>query len=51
MSAKTIAGYGTIAFVVWWIVKEPASASHLVTNIGSYLSGLASGMSHFVSSI
>jgi hypothetical protein len=44
-------GYAAIAFVVWWVVKEPTSAAHLVTNIGNVLSTTASGFSHFVSSI
>jgi hypothetical protein len=51
VNAKTLAGYAAIAFVVWWIVKQPNSAAHLVTNIGNFLSSLASGLSHFVSSI
>ena len=51
MSLKTILGYVAAAFVVWWIVKEPTSAAHLVTNIGNFLSTAASGFSHFVSSI
>jgi hypothetical protein len=47
----TLAGYALIAFVAWWIIKEPGSAAHLVTNIGNFLSSAASGVSHFVSSI
>lgn len=51
MNLKTIAGYAVIAFVVWWVIKEPTSAAHLVTNIGNFLSTSASGFSHFVSSV
>jgi hypothetical protein len=51
VSLKTILGYAAVAFVVWWIVKEPTSAAHLVTNIGNFLSSTAAGLSHFVSSI
>jgi hypothetical protein len=51
VSLKTISGYLAIAFVVWWVVKEPTSAAHLVNNIGNFLSSAASGFSHFVSSI
>lgn len=51
MSLKTILGYAVVAFLLWWIIKEPTSAAHLVTNIGDFLSSAASGFSHFVSSI
>lgn len=51
MNVKTIAGYAAIAFVIWWLVKQPTSAAHLVTNIGNFLSNAASGLSRFVSSI
>ena len=43
--------WAIIAFVVWWIVQQPANAAHLVHNIGTLLSSAASGLSHFVSSI
>lgn len=51
MSAKTLAGYAAIAFVLWWIAKSPQSAGQLVTNIGNFLVGTFTGLSHFVSSI
>ena len=51
MNIKTIVGYAAIAFVVWWIIKQPTSAAHLVSNIGNFLSSSANGLSHFVSSI
>jgi hypothetical protein len=51
VNVKTIAGYAVIAFLVWWVIKEPNSAAHLVTNIGNFLSTSASGLSRFVSSI
>jgi hypothetical protein len=43
--------YLAIAFVIWWVIQEPASAGHLVHNIGSLLSQAAHGMSSFVASI
>jgi hypothetical protein len=43
--------YLLIAFLIWWVIQEPASAGHLVHNIGSLLSQAAHGMSNFVSSI
>jgi hypothetical protein len=51
VNLKTIVGYAAVAFVVWWVVKEPTSAAHLVTNVGNFLTSTASGLSHFVSSI
>ena len=51
MNAKTLAGYAAIAFVVWWIIEQPASAAHIVHNIGTFLSTAAGGLSHFVANI
>jgi len=48
---KDILKYALIAFAVWWIVQQPASAAHLVHNIGSLLSSAANGLSHFVANI
>jgi hypothetical protein len=48
---RQIVTYLLIAFVIWWVIQEPASAGHLVHNIGSLLSQAAHGMSSFVSSI
>jgi hypothetical protein len=48
---KDILKYALIAFVVWWIVQQPASAAHLVHNIGTLLSSAANGLSHFVANI
>jgi hypothetical protein len=48
---KTIIGYAAIAFVVWWVIQQPADAGHLVHNIGSLLSQAAHGLSSFVASI
>jgi hypothetical protein len=48
---RQIITYLLIAFVIWWVIQEPASAGHLVHNIGSLLSQAAHGMSSFVASI
>jgi hypothetical protein len=48
---RTILTYAAIAFVIWWVVQQPASAAHLVHNIGSMLSQAAHGLSSFVASI
>ena len=51
MDIKTLLGWVAIAFVVWWIIVEPAAAAHLVHNIGAFLSTAAHGLSNFVSSL
>ena len=51
MKPGRILTYLAIAFVIWWVIQEPASAGHLVHNIGSLLSQAAHGMSSFVASI
>jgi hypothetical protein len=48
---RQIITYLAIAFVIWWVIQEPADAGHLVHNIGSLLSQAAHGMSNFVASI
>jgi hypothetical protein len=48
---KTILSYAAIAFVIWWVIQQPANAAHLVHNIGTLLSSAATGLSHFVASI
>ncbi len=51
MNVKTIAGWAAVAFVLWWVIESPASAAHLVHNLGNFLSTAAAGLSHFFTSI
>ncbi|HZI77848.1 MAG TPA: hypothetical protein VFD73_28180 [Gemmatimonadales bacterium] len=51
MKPKQIIGYLAIAFAIWWLIQEPASAGHLIHNIGALLSQAAHGMSTFIASI
>ena len=51
MTLKNVIKWAIIAFIVWWIVQQPASAAHLVHNIGTLLSSAAKGLAHFVTSI
>jgi hypothetical protein len=46
-----IVKWALIVFAVWWIVKEPTNAAHLVHNIGTALSNAANGLSSFFTSI
>jgi hypothetical protein len=51
VNLKQILTYAAIAFAIWWVIQEPASAAHLVHNIGALLSEAAHGMSTFVAHI
>lgn len=51
MKPKQIITYLAIAFVIWWLIQQPASAGHLIHNIGTLLSQAAHGMSTFIASI
>ena len=51
MNLKTILTYAAIAFVIWWVVQQPANAAHLVHDIAGFLTELAKGLSNFVTSI
>jgi hypothetical protein len=51
VNAKSLAGGAAIAFMIWWIIKEPMSAAHLVTNIVNFLAAAANGLSHAVHNI
>jgi hypothetical protein len=51
VNAKAIAGWAVLAFVIWWILVEPAAAAHVVHNIGAFLSSAAHGISTFITSI
>ena len=51
MKPGRIFGWLAIAFIVWWVIQEPASAGHLVHNIGALLSEAAHGVASFVASI
>lgn len=51
MKLGTILKWAALAFVVWWVVTQPANAAHLVHNIGTFLTTAAHGLSNFVTSI
>jgi hypothetical protein len=48
---KTVAGWVAIAFVVWWIIQQPADAAHLVHNVGEFFNEAATSLARFISSI
>jgi hypothetical protein len=51
VNLKTIVGYAAIAFVVWWVIQQPANAAHVVHDLGNFLTTAGNGVSHFISSI
>jgi hypothetical protein len=48
---KTVLGWVALAFVIWWVIEQPAAAAHLVHNIGVFLSNAAIGLSNFFKSL
>jgi hypothetical protein len=48
---KQLAGYAAIAFVLFFVIKDPAGAAHIVSNIGDFLSSVARGFSSFLDSL
>jgi hypothetical protein len=51
VNLKQILTYAVIAFLIWWVVQQPANAAHLIHNIAGFLTSLAKGLSSFVTSI
>jgi len=51
VNLKTILGWLAVAFVVWWVVEDPAGAAHVVHDIGTLLTTAAHGISNFFASL
>ena len=51
MKLKTILGYAAIAFILFFVIKDPTGAAHVVTNIGNFLASAARGISAFFTSL
>jgi len=51
MTLKTILGWLAVAFIVWWVIAQPAGALHIVDDIGGGLATAAAGISHFFASV
>jgi hypothetical protein len=51
LNAKTVVGWLALAFVIWWVIEAPASAAHVVNNIGNFLTTAAHGITTFFASI
>lgn len=46
---KKLATYALVVLAVWWAVKDPTAAAHLVHSIGGAFSAAASSVSTIVS--
>jgi hypothetical protein len=51
VNLKTVIGWLVLAFILWWIIAEPASAAHVVHNIGVFLTNAAHGIATFFASL
>ena len=51
MKLKTILGYAAVAFILFFVIKDPAGAAHVVNNIGNFLATVARGISSFFTSL
>ncbi len=51
MNLKTILGWLAVAFILWWVIQQPTAAAHFVHSVGTSLSAVARGLSHFFASI
>ena len=51
MKLKTILGYAAVAFILFFVIKDPTGAAHVINNIGNFLSSIARGFSAFFTSL
>ena len=51
MKLKTILGYAALAFILFFVIKDPTGAAHVVTNIGNFLASAARGFAAFFTSL
>jgi len=48
---KTILGYAAIAFILFFVIKNPTGAAHVINNIGNFLTSAAHGFSDFFTAL
>lgn len=51
MTFRQLLGYAAVAFVLWWMIEQPASAAHVVHGMGTFLVKVADGLSQFFTKI
>jgi hypothetical protein len=50
-SGRTILWFLFWAFLIWWVISNPAGAAHAVHAIGHLFTRVAAGLSSFFSSL
>jgi hypothetical protein len=48
---KTIFGWLAIAFVLFYVIKDPSGAAHIIHDIGNFLTSVATGFTNFFNSL
>ena len=48
---KQVLGWAAIAFILFYLVKQPTGAAHIVHDLGNFLSACARGFSSFLTSL
>ena len=48
---KTILGWLAVAFLLFFVIKDPTGAAHLVNDIGNFLTAAAHGLADFFTSL
>jgi hypothetical protein len=48
---KQIFGWLAIAFILFYVIKDPGGAAHIIHNIGNFLTSVASGFTNFFNSL
>lgn len=51
MNLKTVLLLLSFAFILSWIIEDPAAASHVVHNTGTFITSMAHGISGFFASL
>lgn len=51
MKPKTIFGWLAIAFILFYVIKDPGGAAHIIHDIGNFLSSVATGFANFFNSL
>jgi len=51
LKPRELLKWAAIAFVLFYLIKQPTGAAHVITNAGNFLSSAARGVSTFVTSL
>ncbi len=51
LNLKQVLVWAAVVFLTWWVIEDPTGAAHVVHNIGTFLSSIATGISRFFASL